>query len=649
MRKTILLFALILCFSVVPFVKATPTVTVSWVWVKTQLYQGNETSFKIVVVSTYPMNATVGKIAIHYSWIAPNTFIIIPFDGVVSSNIPLEIPVSVNVPVDAKLGRTSDFACIVAYSFLNDWIDSGVIRAPEVNINLGKSVYVPQPILSDSIMGVCIIFLSVLVIAYGKRESITQFLRERENMVPFLVFFIVFLINTLFISLNFVPYLAANKNLQGFSLLGDEPHYILAAKAVFKGSTSPAVIYTASFNWHVVNSTGILNRGQLIFSHPFGLPVISAIPSYLGQVFLNSSVYGCLIFMDILVSLISLLIYKSSMVLTKGNIKASLLTTVAFAFSTVLFIYSGLFFTEPIIALLIMFAVYKLLTAETKLDWCLIGLALGIMPFFKYQAIFLSVISLVMLVISLRKDKNLKYLLGSQLAVMLIFFIYMVLFVGLDSVRMLGAYPYDAGIRTYEILGYNVNKLFYLAVFGLFLDQNCGIIFYGPVLILSALGFFQFIKIKKPVVYLSILLFVFWTGSISASTNWNGWLGSPGKYMISVLPLLSLPFCLGVQSFISNKKYLLFYIVLFFLGFVSNTLIASNRVLGIVMTSINGISITWFVRGLDILYGNVHQYLPEFFDTMWYGNWNIMLYWISLLFLAVVLLLYYSVKATNKP
>jgi len=643
MRKPILLLIVLLCFSLIPFAKASPDVTVSWVWNKTQLYQGNETSFKIIVVNVLPVNVTVGKIAIHYSWTAPNAFIVISFNGVVSSGIPLEIPVSVNVPVDAKLGRTSDFACIIAYDLLGGWIDTDVIRAPEVNINVGKSVYVPQPVLSDSIMGVCIIFLSIVGIAYGKRSSISELLRVRRDIIPILIFLIVFIINALFISLNFTPYLAPNKVLQGFSLFGDEPHYILAAKAVFSGSLSPQSIYSVPFNWHIVNSTGILNKGQLIFSHPLGLSIISAIPYYLGQIFLNSGVYGCLLFMDTIISMISVLIYKSSMILTKGNGSASVLTTVAFAFSSLLFIYSGLFFTEPVLTFFIMVAIYLLLHPyPTKLTWVLTGISLGILPFFKYQAIFLSIISLFVLIILLRRERDSKYLFISLAATITLFLTYMVLFVGLNSVPMLGAYPYDAGVRTYQIFGYNIDKLFYLSIFGLFLDQNCGIIFYSPILILSALGFFQLVRTKKPAVYLSIILFIFWTLSISASTNWNGWLGSPGKYMVVVLPLLSLPFCLGVQSFVSNKKYLLSYLVLFLVGLISNTVIASNRLLGIVMTSLNGISLNWYMRGLDTLFGELHKVLPEFFDTMWYGSWDTMMYWIAVLILAVIALLNYS-------
>jgi len=633
-----LLFTLIL-FSIMP-VLSEPNLAVEWVWDE-GLYQGYSSYATIKITNNMVENIHINNILIHHSWMGPNIFSILRCNITINPSETYNQQIEIAVPDNAQVGESGDFACVFDYTTPNGTkISSGITRPLKTRINAGKSVYLPQFISIDSITIICITFLALLPLMWYYREFVLQKLTSNQKQLSHILFFVIAVIYTSALFMNYAPWLKADPY-RGFYLTGDEPHYIVATSAFLRGDMSPDSIYEPNQYRHTKISGGLLNNGTEIFKHPIGLPVLLAIPYFLGEHLLYSSTAGVLIFMCLLMAGTVSIIYKLSLYLSKGNMLASLLTAGAFALSTLLFVWSGQVFSEPVLAFFIILGMYKIYTAESRSDYLIAGFSFGVLPFFKYQAMYLTVLSIIILLITSIKNKKQLYSVIALIFPFTLFYIHTYLYVGFNSIVMLGAYIGDVGVKTIPLFGYNVNKEFILSAVGLFLDYNCGILFYGPILILALLGVTRLISLRETGTYLTIAFIIFWVGAISASTYWNGWLAPPGRYLLPILPLISVPFILGAVRFFKTRPYILSYTALFLLGLISNMLISTNRLLGYTMTSVNGVGMNRFIEALS-RFGLNRWILPEFFDSLWLSNTTVLTNYATSFVVVVVVLLVLS-------
>jgi hypothetical protein len=554
---------------------------------------------------------------------------------------------------------TEDFACYALYNLISNSgtvdpniIYTGLIRPPPITINYGKSYNSEQILYFDTITGICIVFFSVCAVLYGKRKDLISWLGAHKSRIPLLIFSLTLIIYLIFLLFNYTPYLVNNIVSQGFPITGDEPHYILAARALQFGKADGDSIYgiVPGMFRHIRYSEGVLNNGTEFLNHPYGLPVISVIPYFLGQTLFHSGTFGALALICVLTAIISVLIYKISMVLTDGNIIASFVTSVTFAFGTDLFMWSGQFFSEVVMSFLIILFVYRTLKARSKLDWSICGIIIGLLPFFKYQAIFISAGCLIIFILLYFKvNKTTKYSILSLLITTSLFELYLYLFYGLTNYTMLGSPEGFYQGEIINVFGYNFYKLSYIVIFGLLLDRNYGILIYSPILIFSLLGIFQLLKHKGPAIYFSIFIFVFWFGAISNSADWMGWISVPGRYMIVILPLLSLPFALGLADFIKSKFYMISYVFLFLAGLIPNAIIASNRVFGYVAFISHDGDYNWYMNALDSLGFHIAWWSADF-NNFWVSdnNFRIMAITITVFIIISLMLIRLSYKETHR-
>jgi hypothetical protein len=647
-NKVFLTLFLLMLFASIQMVRADNNVSLEWAGDK-QFIQDYDANIIINIKNNFPDTIYAKTLLLHFSWTKPNLFLVVNCSKYVLPNEILSFNYTTHAPDNATIGNSLDFACYLAYKVNNTDFTTSIYRTSKpLSVASGKSIYTDQPVNPNIITGVIIFLVFTCTLIYGGREKTTEYMKNNKKYVSVLIFLVIFIIYTIFLSMNYTPYLLPIKTQQGFSLTGDEPHYVLMTSALLSGKIDCNSIYAGLPNMakHIRNDTGSLLYGLQISSHPYGLPLLMTLPYSLGENFLHSGVYGMLIFVCVLMALISVMIYKISMFITKENMQVSIFTTLAFSFATGIFMWSGQLFTENVIAFFITLAIYKLLTGTKKVDFILSGIALSVLPFIKYQGIFITGGCLLILgLLYIRGNKNLKYIIIPLLLSILIYVLYMHLFIGFGSIDMLGTNT-DLGQPTINILGFNISKTLYFAIFGLLIDRNYGLFIYSPILILSIFGIFQTIKNRNPAIYLSAFIFGFWFCAISGFIGWMGWISIPGKYTIVILPLLSIPFALGMLDLIKNIKYIVSYLTLFLVGLILNIYIASNRLLGYVMFLTDGTDYNRLMFGLKNIGLNT-ALIPDF-NNVWLNNTNTILIviWTIIFCTVVSVLLYISYKIT---
>lgn len=627
---------------------AEQNILLSWEGTKV-LEQGVSMPIIIKITNNSPTEISALNIQIHYSWMPPNTFVVMDVSAKIEPNTTYICKYEVVIPSNAKTGTSSDYAFYLKYVVSGEAKYTNLVRIT-ANIIVGKSIYSPQIIDLNTIIEIIVGFSLVCIIVMAKKEEIVNWINLRKSRVGMLVFLISFIVYVCFLSMNFTPSLSNMLTQQGFAITGDESHYLLMSKALLSGKIDGDSIYEnlgGTFR-HIHNATGILFYGLQVSNHPYGMPLLSAIPYLFGQVTLGSGAYGVLIFMCAMMAINSVIIYKISMYLTKEDLAVSVLTSTAFSFATIMFMWSGQFFTENFMSVFILFAVYKFMVAKTNKDWILGAVSLGFLPFIKYQTIFVVGICLFVFgVLYLKGKKEIKYSIVVLCSSVVAYLVYLYTFIGVGNITMLGSSYTKDTTRVINIFGYYINKTFYNAFFGLFLDRNYGLLIYSPILILSALGIVQAYKNRNVGMYIGATIFVSWIGAISCFTSWMGWITIPGKYVIVVAPLLCIPFALGLKDFKNNKYYIYGFLGLFLAGLIPNILIASNRILGYVMSLRSGIDYNWYLSALEQL-GFPTKWIADFNNIQGLNGANVISVTVfAMLFVLIVLIFaFFSYKKT---
>jgi len=581
--------------------------------------------------SSIPLNVTGLQILYHYAWSAPNTFGINYIGNYTLLPGDNKFQFDFTVPDNFPLGEATDFACIVLYNFNKTAFDSGVVRPISATINRGKGLYVEQEISISNIVTPIFFFSLFITFSFLFRKKIKKLIKIHYRRMGWLIFICSFVVFVLSIHSNFSYWLVPVPRFEGFTVTGDEPHYVLIVKALIKGNLDMNQTYPWGVTQHTIVSSGLLNNGTLVASHGIGFPLLSVLPYILGEFFLRTGVYGVMIFTCLLASSIIVLIYKITLHLNE-NVYISLITSFTFAFSTLLFPWSGQLFTELLLGFFTLLIVYKFLTASGKLDWLLIGFVLGFYPFIKRQGMIVSLVLLGFLIIYLQKKKllqNLRWLIPPFGSLFVIFIVYVVCFIGQVGFLLVGLggggeISIPPAINVLGIIP--VSKVFYLGLLGLFIDSNSGLIFHSPILILSFLGILTFIRKNKNffLLFTGINFFVWYLGA-GLLGYWHGWISIPGRYMITILPLLSIPFAYGLQEFSKFILYKTTYIFLFTIGMIINGLIAFNRLLGYTIVWVNGIPRSRLILALNKELGDALiglNSLPEF-AFHWYHEGEI--------------------------
>ncbi|HXX72494.1 MAG TPA: hypothetical protein VEI80_02275 [Candidatus Acidoferrales bacterium] len=321
---------------------------------------------------------------------------------------------------------------------------------------------------------------------------------------------------------------------------GDEPHYVVLMKSLLEGHLYVEGVYrnprpewaTWPYAWHAVKGPD----GHYYSTHGIGLPLLAS-PFYV----LGGSL-GLILFIPVIASFVNLLQYFLCRRVT-GDDYVSFFTALAMGFATLLCPYSNQFFPELVMALLLLISLNLILkyglTSRVQLA---VGLLLGYGLIVKaaYAELIMG-FGLGLFIICLkRKCVNFGLFIAGTAA--------WAIALGLYNVTAFGsafAYPLASGKSAYtEIL--SSNPIF--AATGLIFDRYRGLFPYSPVLLFSVFGLRPLLKERADIFVLAAgALLGQYVGASVFGIWWAG-LSLPARYLISVLPLFSLPLSLALRD-----------------------------------------------------------------------------------------------------
>ena len=614
MKKTIYLFLAVLLLQTTLLVSAAEQpLDVTLTFENDNVHIGNTITVVVTALNTGSQNLQLSKILIHMPWYQNSVFVIQDENTLISPQETAKISIALAVPayLDTSF-NVSDTSVIVDYRLNGETLGSGIIRpAKEFTLTAGKNIYSLQKISSEHVAFLTIVYL---LIAFSlQSDTVLKKLNGASiKRISTIILLLVFMVNVTSVLFNYAPWIK-DPMLQGFTLTGDEPHYLISIENILKLNLDPSVTYPQDAVRHFVNATGLLMNGQAVSSHPYGTSILLTPAYYVFKHLFGSGALGASIFMSLLYAILAVYIFKGTTIITNEK---SIGTMIAFtfAFGTQLFAWSNQINSEAILPVLIFIAVYYTIQPSTR-SLKITGALMGILPLFKVQTIFITLAVSAAIFMFSKRNMIKSYLTGLTTLILPIASIILITaphaIIGVVSFGM----PQELGIT---ILGLTINKFFLEAMIGLFVDPAFGILVLSPVILLAFLGiseFTQLRKIESLFVYSTFAAFMSWFIGTSLSTYWSGWLCIPGKYMNIVFPLLAYPLAMSFKLFWSSFKYRTTYYSLMYAGIVLSGSVALNRALGYTIRFVNSQPKSWLVLCISEMSKLPFDRLPDFAYT----------------------------------
>lgn len=291
--------------------------------------------------------------------------------------------------------------------------------------------------------------------------------------------------------------------------------------------------------------------GELYTIHGIGLSVLIAPALAL------AGRLGVVYFLNLLGALLAANIFLLAREGT-GRRLAAALTWLAFAFSIPIFAYSFNAFTEMPAALMLIYPLRRIrLWNNNWAQFLGIGFCIGFLPLLHYRyTLFSAPLFIYFLYQAYRDRAAFRQRWRNYLLMLLPIVACAIFFVIHDLIVYHTVLP---GLEVY--IGFADQPLF--GQFGLLLDQQYGLFIAAPILILSIVGIILMAIRRgwRGELFWHALLFVPYFALISSFLLWWGEWGPPARYLVSLEPLLVLPFALALDR-IRTFGYKIIYTVL---------------------------------------------------------------------------------------
>ena len=321
---------------------------------------------------------------------------------------------------------------------------------------------------------------------------------------------------------------------------GDEPHYVVIVKSLAEGHLYVEDVYrdprpewaTWPYSWHAVQGPD----GHFYSTHDIGFPLL-VVPFYI-----IGGALGVVLFIPLVTSLVNLSQYFACRRIT-GDDHISFTTTLVMGFATLICPYSNQLYPELLMALLLLVSINLVLKyGLTNSVQLTMGLLVGYGFLLKaaYSAIIVG-LALVLFIISIRtrRPNFLLFIAGAT--------VWLAIFCYYNTIAFGNAFavPLASGESAYPQILAN-NAIF--AATGLIFDRYRGLLPYSPVLLLSVLGLRPLLKERSDVFTLATdAVLAEYVGACLFTHWWAGW-SLPARYLVSVLPLFSLPLSLALKN-----------------------------------------------------------------------------------------------------
>ena len=372
---------------------------------------------------------------------------------------------------------------------------------------------------------------------------------------------------------------------------GDEPHYVVIIKSLVEGHLYVEEVYrdprpewtTWPYSWHAVKGPD----GHFYSTHGIGLPLLAA-PFYIigGQL-------GLILFIPLVTSLVNLSQYFACRRIT-GDDYISFTTALVMGFATLICAYSNQLYPELLMALLLLVSLNLVLKyGLTNSVQLAMGLLIGYGFLLKaaYAAIIVG-FGLVLLIICIRRRRPNFVLFLAGAAVWLAAFCYY------NTIAFGSAFavPLASGESAYPQILAN-NAIF--AATGLIFDRYRGLLPYSPILLLAVFGLRSLVKERSEVFALATgAVLADYVGASLFTHWWAGW-SLPARYLVSVLPLFSLPLSLALKNYLHKLWFKAGAFCTIYLGLYLNLTLSWSRAIGLNVNSAKSEMLSTAYLGLD--------------------------------------------------
>ena len=372
---------------------------------------------------------------------------------------------------------------------------------------------------------------------------------------------------------------------------GDEPHYVVLMKSIAKGRLSVEGVYedprpewvTWPYRWHAVQGP----EGHFYSTHGIGLPLLDA-PFYV-----IAGPLGVILFIPLVTSLVDLSEYFACRRIT-GDDYVSFITVLVMGFATLICAYSNQFYPELLMALLLLVSLNLVLRyGLTNSVQLAMGLLVGYGFLLKaaYAAIIAGFgLALLMLCIKGRHWNFVLFVAGTT-----VWFAALCFYNNVAYGNPFAYHLASGGSAYTEIL--SINPIY--AATGLIFDRYRGLLPYSPILLLSVLGLKPLLKGRPEIFALATGAFL---GEYVVSSMfgvwWGGW-SLPARYLISVLPLFSLPLALALKNNLHKLWFKTAAFCTVYIGLYLNLTLSWSRAIGLSVNNAKSDLLSRAYLGLD--------------------------------------------------
>ena len=269
--------------------------------------------------------------------------------------------------------------------------------------------------------------------------------------------------------------------------------------------------------------------------------------------------------LNIVISALTVVLFYLTAFRLAGNPAPALFAALIYGFGTLVWPYSGTFFSEPLATLFGLAAFYLLLindpsfgtTSSGVMKTLLAGACLGIATATHLSAIlftpFFFLYALYPYFGPHQRSKILTPAVGfvSGLAAMLAL-------LGYYNYVRFGS-PLETG-RTVDPMaavrfGYGVFTNPIEGLYGLLLSSNKGLVLFSPVVVVGALAWPRLHRLHRFLAYVLAAAVVFRIVFIASRSDWHGGFSLGPRYLVMILPYLCLPLALLVKDLLQNRRY----------------------------------------------------------------------------------------------
>jgi len=367
----------------------------------------------------------------------------------------------------------------------------------------------------------------------GESGILSRFLNYKYEIGIFLLCLLLFL------GSGFLQYRFKRQGPMSYQLLtGDEPQYLLITHSLV--ADRDVDLFNNIFLREAINffspETMIGGHGQWgpnhrwYSKHRLGLPLLISPAYYLGYRFDLGIRNSVLLWLSILGALLAVEMFLASRDIT-GRKGLSLFITLPVIFSIPFFIYPSKVFPELPAALFVFMAFRRSLSPSlSRTSAFKVGLLVGFIPWFHERFI------LVFLVLSLfflfKERKHTKVCLTFLIPVFVSILLQMLYYYQVNGV------PYPL---TTTHLGYFNPQGILNGLLGIWMDQAHGILPYAPLFVFSFWGFFYLWRQSRLQAFWLLMVVVSIYAVAGGYREWWGGFCPPGRYLVTLVPLLILP------------------------------------------------------------------------------------------------------------